>query len=82
MELHSLSQETVKDQLKRLKKFKANRKSKEVEKALTALEREAKKLQQHEPAEVCEQILASVKAKVSLGEIAQVFRSVAGVHKA
>jgi methylmalonyl-CoA mutase N-terminal domain/subunit len=82
VELHQLDEKTVKDQLNRLKKFKANRNSKKVEESLRDLQLEAQKLKRSEPAEVCEQILKAVKNQVSLGEIAQVFRDVAGTHQA
>jgi len=78
--LHSLNKSVVKEQLLRLKTFKSKRKRSDVDRALRALELQARRLHQDEPAEVCESILAAVEAKVTLGEIADVFRAVAGTY--
>ncbi len=84
-ELHQLDQKIVKDQLQRLKKFKSKRKSKSVESALKKLDEEAQKLSKsREPskdAKVCEAILSAVENHCTLGEVADVMRSVAGVHR-
>ncbi|TVQ78050.1 MAG: methylmalonyl-CoA mutase [Bradymonadales bacterium] len=81
-ELHQLDERVVKDQLKRLKSFKSKRKSKSLERAFKALEKEALSLHKGEPATVTEKILACVKERATLGEISNIFRSVAGRHQA
>jgi len=82
LELHQLDQKVVKDQLTRLKAFKGKRKSSAVDKALKKLELQAQNLKNGTPSEACEAILEAVEAKVSLGEISECFRSVAGKHQA
>lgn len=78
--LHSLNTRVVKEQLSRLKAFKGKRKKSDVDRALKALEVEAMKLHQGAPAQVCETIVAAVESKVTLGEVADVFRSIAGTY--
>ena len=78
--LHSLNAKVVKEQLSRLKAFKAKRKRSEIDRAVKALELQARRLHQGESAQVCEAILAAVEVKVTLGEIADVMRSVAGTY--
>jgi methylmalonyl-CoA mutase N-terminal domain/subunit len=79
--LHRLNPKVAKDQLVRLKKFKAKRKSAVIEKSFKKLEFEAQKLLRGENAEVCESILEAVENRCTLGEIADILRSVAGVYR-
>lgn len=82
-DLHQLDQKVVKDQIRRLKNFKAKRKSKLVESALKKLQTEAHKLNEGDPeARVCEKILEALEAKCTLGEVADQLRSVAGTYSA
>jgi methylmalonyl-CoA mutase N-terminal domain/subunit len=78
--LHKLNPKVAKDQLLRLKKFKAKRKSKVIEKSLNHLLTESTKLHRGEKAEVCEAILSAVENHCTLGEVADVFREVAGTY--
>ncbi len=78
--LHKLNQAVVKDQLKRLKAFKAKRKASAIDAALKAIRSEAVRLNAGEPAEVCEKIVSAVRARCTLGEIADILRDVAGVY--
>lgn len=79
--LHRLNPKVARDQLARLKKFKSKRKSAVIEKSFKKLEREAQKLLRGENAEVCESILEAVENRCTLGEIADILRSVAGVYR-
>lgn len=79
--LHKLDRKIEKDQLARLKKFKSNRKSRDVEGALKNLEAEAQKLKAGNRANVCESILDAVEKSCTLGEIADTFRGVAGKYQ-
>jgi methylmalonyl-CoA mutase N-terminal domain/subunit len=79
--LHKLDKKIEKDQLARIKKFKSARKSKEVENSLKQLELEAIKLQSGDRARVSESILSAVEKSCTLGEIADIFRAVAGKYK-
>ncbi|MBN8554821.1 MAG: methylmalonyl-CoA mutase [Deltaproteobacteria bacterium] len=79
--LHKLDPKIAKDQLQRLKKFKAARKSKLVEAALKRLSVEGEKLQRNQSAMVCEAILNAVEHGCTLGEVAQIFREIAGSHR-
>lgn len=78
--LHKLDPKVVRDQLKRLKDFKAKRSSKRVEEALKNLQTQAIQLKRKEPAKVCEAILQAVEQKCTLGEVADVMREVAGEY--
>lgn len=81
--LHSLDQKVVKDQLKRLKAFKSKRKANQIDRLLNDLESQAQLLKSGDSnAKVCESIMAAVDGRCSLGEIADVLRSVAGTHGA
>jgi len=80
--IHKLNPKVAKEQVLRLKKFKAKRKSKAVEAALKKLSEEASSLNQGAPAEVCESILVAVKAHCTLGEIADTMRGIAGTYSA
>jgi len=80
--IHKLNPKVAKEQVTRLKKFKAKRKAKIVEGALQKLSGEAKNLHDGAPAEVCESILAAVQAHCTLGEIADCMRAVAGQYSA
>jgi methylmalonyl-CoA mutase N-terminal domain/subunit len=79
--LHKLDPQIEKDQLSRIKKFKSDRKSAAVESALKKLDQEARKLHAGEPAEVSESILAAVESRCTLGEVADIFREIAGLYK-
>lgn len=79
--LHHLDPRIAKDQLKRLKAFKAKRKVKVIHTALKKLETQAVELLANRQANACEAIIAAIEAKCTLGEIADVFRGVAGVYK-
>ncbi len=79
--LHRLNPKVVKDQLSRLKKFKAKRKSKPVESSLQGLEKSVKQLSEAGSSDVCEKILLALEARATLGEISDVMRTVAGVHR-
>jgi methylmalonyl-CoA mutase N-terminal domain/subunit len=82
-QIHSLNPRVVKDQKARLKKFKAKRKSKNVESALRDLQTQANELQSGNPeARVCETILSALKNHCTLGEVADVMRAVAGQYRA
>lgn len=78
--LHQLDPKVVKDQLKRLKLFKSKRKAKAVHDALSKLEKSGRDLAQGGDARVTESILHAVEARCSLGEIADVFRGIAGTY--
>lgn len=79
--LHKLDKKIEQDQLKRLKKFKSARKASEVGAALKRLEGEAQKLKVGDRSEVCEAILNAVEKTCTLGEVADVFRNVAGKYQ-
>ncbi|MDB5038565.1 MAG: methylmalonyl-CoA mutase [Bacteriovoracaceae bacterium] len=80
LKLHQMNPKVVKDQLSRLKKFKANRKSKAIEGSLKKIEGEVKKLRSGSSAEVCESILSAVENRCTLGEISDVMRNIAGTY--
>jgi methylmalonyl-CoA mutase N-terminal domain/subunit len=79
--LHQLNEKVVRDQLKRLKIFKSKRSSKKVEAALRHLQGQVQELHLGESAEVCEAIALALKAKCTLGEVADVMREVAGTYQ-
>lgn len=79
--LHKLNQKVVQDQKARLKKFKSSRKAKAVDGALERLRGEVKKLHEGEKAEVCEAIVNAIENRCTLGEVADVMRNIAGVHR-
>ncbi len=80
--IHRLNPRIAKEQKARLKKFKSKRKAKAVDLALKNIDREAQKLKQSDPSARCtEAILAAVKQACTLGEIADVMRSVAGQYR-
>lgn len=75
-ELLSMDISLQEKQIRRLKKFKKNRKIKETSAALTALEAGARG-----SANLMPLILQAVKANATLGEIADTLRKVFGTHK-
>lgn len=79
--LHRLDKKIERDQLARLKKFKSKRKIKLVEGALKKLEVETKMLNVGERSHVCEAILDAIEKHCTLGEVADVFRGIAGKYK-
>jgi len=79
--LHHLDAKVAKDQLKRLKAFKAKRKAALVHSSLEKINRESRQLYSGNDAKVCEAILSAIEARCSLGEIADVMRDVAGTFK-
>jgi methylmalonyl-CoA mutase N-terminal domain/subunit len=81
VKLHRMDTKAVKDQLSRLKKFKTKRRTKVVEAQLKDLEAEVIALHSGSPAEVTESILRSVQGGVTLGEISDVMRDIAGVYR-
>lgn len=80
-DIHSLDDQIVDDQLKRLKDFKSSRLQKDVTNALKELEAEARKLKAGEESQTCERILTAVESRCTLGEIADVFRNIAGSYQ-
>ena len=81
LKLHRLDPKIAKEQLSRLKKFKAQRKSKVVEMALKTVQTEATYVNQGKPAKLCEGILTAVESRCTLGEISDVMRAVAGTFE-
>ncbi len=80
--LHKLDPKIEKDQKSRLKKFKAKRKASKIESLKKNLKQEAEKLAHGEPAKVTESILSAVQNRVTLGEVSDTFREVAGTYQA
>lgn len=78
--LHRLSASVVRDQLKRLKTFKAKRKAASVDARLKSLRKSATDLSSGASVKITEQILSALEAKATLGEVADVFREVAGTY--
>src|SRR5690606_38003992 len=78
--IHKLDRKIVKDQLTRLKSFKAKRRAKVIESHLKRIEREAVLIKKGESSQVTQTILEAVEDKCTLGEIADVMRAVGGTY--